>query len=101
MQNRLIRRGVLAVFVAGLLTVAASVPASAACLSKAETRSLVSSGAVLRLAALRGKIKDEIVNARLCERNGHFFYRVTVLDANGAVSRLRFDAKTGARLGGK
>lgn len=101
MQNRLIRRGVLAALVAGLVTAAASASASAACLSRAETRALVSSGAVLRLAALRGKIKDEIVNARLCERNGRLFYRVTVLNANGAVRRLRFDAKTGARFGGK
>ncbi len=97
------RRTVWALLITGLLvlTGASYAPAEAACLSQQETRALVASGQVIRVGALKGKIRGEVVNVRLCERKGRLFYRVTVLAANGNVRRLRFDARTGRRMGGK
>ena len=42
--------------------------------------------------------EDEIINADLVDQGGRASYRITVLSADGKVTRLFFDAVTGARL---
>ncbi|PLX39071.1 MAG: hypothetical protein C0606_00560 [Hyphomicrobiales bacterium] len=99
MLKRAFRSYFVVPLVAIFLTLSVGGAASAACLSKGEMRALINSGAVVRLAAVRNKIRGEIVNVRLCERGGTLFYRVTVLKGNGNVIRVRFNARSGARMG--
>ena len=70
-------------------------PASAACLSPAESREILASGQVMplsqaiRQAGIRGQ---PVGQARLCENRGGWFYRVKVLDRRGEVTRVEIPA---------
>jgi uncharacterized membrane protein YkoI len=73
------------------------------CLSQKERRSLVDSGAVLRLAAavhaVRGHVQGTLVRARLCRRPEGLVYLLTVLAHDGKVARVTIDAAKGTLVG--
>ena len=48
--------------------------------------------------AVRAISDGEIIDAELADRGGRSSYRITVLEKDGRVTRLFFDAATGARL---
>jgi hypothetical protein len=52
-----------------------------------------------RLSALRRGIAGDIVRASICNQGGVWTYRITVLQPNGQVRTLLFDAASGAPLG--
>ena len=70
-------------------------PASAACLSPAESRDVLASGHVMPLSrALRraGIDGQPVGRPRLCEGGGGWFYRVKVLDRRGGVTPVEIPA---------
>jgi len=73
------------------------------CLSQKERRSLIDSGAVLRLAAavhaIRGHVQGTLVRARLCRRPEGLVYLLTVLAHDGKVARVTVDAAKGTLVG--
>jgi len=73
------------------------------CLNQKERRSLVDSGAVMRLATamhgVRGHMAGALVRARLCRRGDGFVYVLTVLAHDGKVTRVVVDAVKGTLVG--
>ena len=73
------------------------------CLNQKERRSLVDSGAVMRLASamhgVRGHMAGALVRARLCHRADGFVYVLTVLAHDGKVTRVVVDAVKGTLVG--
>jgi uncharacterized membrane protein YkoI len=73
------------------------------CLNQKERRSLVDSGAVMRLAAamrgVRGHVAGTLIRARLCHRGDGFVYVLTVLAHDGKVIRVVVDAVKGTLVG--
>ena len=55
----------------------------------------------LAAAALSGEPLEprERIHARLCERDGHLIYLLTVLATDGKVAQASIDAANGALLG--
>jgi len=73
------------------------------CLSKAEQRAAVASHEAISLAqairVLRSHGKHaEVVRARLCRRDEHLVYVLTLLSHNGKVIRTSVDAANGTLL---
>ncbi|MBL8575478.1 MAG: hypothetical protein JNM13_17510 [Hyphomicrobiaceae bacterium] len=52
----------------------------------------------LRLSELRRQIAGEIVRAAVCRVSDQWVYRVTVLEPNGQVRTIVFDATNGKSL---
>jgi len=74
-----------------------------ACLNQKERRTLVESGAVMRLAAamhaVRATVPGTLVRARLCRRGEGFAYVLTVLAHDGKVTHVVVDAVKGTLVG--
>jgi uncharacterized membrane protein YkoI len=75
------------------------------CLSRQEQRARIATRAVVPLAkavqavrAARGR-GDDILHARLCERDGRLVYLLTVLARGGKVVRVAVDAGSGVPIG--
>lgn len=71
--------------------------AKAQCLSPGEQRQAVQSGAAVRPASVQGQVNGELLRLDLCNEGGRLVYVATVLNG-GQVSRITFDARSGARL---
>lgn len=74
-------------------------PDSQHCLSRQEQRARIAARSVVPLAHAARTAKGrggDLLNARLCERNGKLVYLLTVLARNGKVLRVAVDAGTGA-----
>jgi len=73
------------------------------CLNQKERRTLVDSGAVMRLAAamhgVRSHMAGTLVRARLCRHGDGFAYVLTVLAHDGKVTRVVVDAVKGTLVG--
>jgi uncharacterized membrane protein YkoI len=89
---------------AAALSLMASVAAyaddeAAACLSEAELRQLVNSGAIVpqiyAFRTARSQSGGEVVNASLCPKDAGFVYRITTLTKDGKLGRIQIDAVTG------
>ncbi len=82
-------------------------PAHRACLTKAEQRAAVASrraislGQAIKSARIHRKKKAEVVRARLCRRGDRLVYELTLLAANGKVTRAAVDAANGALIKGR
>jgi uncharacterized membrane protein YkoI len=89
--------------VTGLLALGATGSASAAdhCLSRAEQKAKTAAHAVVPLSRAIRQVKPhgEVIRARLCERDGHLVYLLTVLGTDGKVAQASIDAANGAPLG--
>jgi len=89
--------------VAGLLVLGAAAPAAAAdhCFSRNEQRAQAASHAVMPLSRVMRQVKPrgELIRARLCERDGHLVYLLTLLAIDGKVAQANVDAESGALLG--
>jgi uncharacterized membrane protein YkoI len=87
----------------GMLVLGATLPASAAdhCLSRAEQKAKTAAHAVVPLSRAMRQLKPrgEVIRARLCERDGHLVYLLTVLGTDGKVAQASIDAANGALLG--
>ncbi len=75
------------------------------CLSRQEQRARIAARTVVPLAkavravrAARGR-GDDILHARLCERDGRLVYLLTVLARGGKVVRVAVDAGSGVPIG--
>ena len=66
--------------------------ASAKCLSNQQARKAVAAGEAVQLSAVRGKVRGEIVKARLCKNGQNYVYRITVLTKKGKVKKVRINA---------
>jgi len=88
---------------AGMLLLGALAPASAAdhCLSRTEQKAKAAARAVVPLSRAMRQVKPhgDVIRARLCERDGHLVYLLTVLGADGKVAQTSIDAANGALLG--
>lgn len=80
-----------AVITCGILLVPATT-AEAQCLNKQQTRKAVQDGKALQLSAVRGKVRGEIINAKLCRNGARYYYRITVLSKKGDVKTLKVNA---------
>jgi uncharacterized membrane protein YkoI len=80
-----------------MMAFAAVETADAACLSPAEQRDAVQSGAAVRPAAVQGQVQGELLRLELCQEGGRLVYVATVLMPGGQVDRIVFDARSGAR----
>lgn len=84
--------------------VALSVPSVEAqsCLSGSQTRQVIASGAVVRLAniasAAQARGYTQLGSASLCGAPGSYVYVVVASTASGASARLTFDAASGALI---
>ncbi|MEP3049657.1 MAG: hypothetical protein ABJL55_17535 [Roseibium sp.] len=74
-----------------VLTLAAVLPAEAACLSQGEARQAVASGQAKSLGSVAGQAGGEIVKAELCRRGGGYVYVLSVLK-NGKVTTVTVNA---------
>ena len=76
--------------------------AAAQCLSQAQTREAITSGAAKRLSWIRGRIsgvaEGEVIGANLCVHRGIYVYRITVLSRTGKVTEYMVHAASGAVL---
>ena len=70
-----------------------------ACLSEAELRHLVNSGAVVpqiyAFRTARSQTGGDVINASLCPKDAGFVYRITTLTKDGKLGRVQIDAVTG------
>ena len=71
------------------------------CLSRAEQRARAASHGVVALSRAMRAVhrRGEVIHARLCERNGHLVYLLTVLDRDGKVAQASVDAASGTLVG--
>jgi hypothetical protein len=70
------------------------------CLSQGEARDAVQRGDAIALSAIRGALGGgEVVSAQLCRGGNGLVYVVSVLGNDGAVKRVRVDARSGAVVG--
>ena len=88
---------------AGLLLLGAAAPAGAAdhCFSRNEQKAKAAAHAVVPLSRVKRQVKPrgELIGARLCERDGHLVYLLTLLGADGKVAKTSVDATSGTLLG--
>ena len=88
---------------AGLLALGAAAPADAAdhCFSRNEQKAQAAAHTVVPLSRVKRQVKPrgELIGARLCERDGHLVYLLTLLAADGKVAQASIDAASGALLG--
>ncbi len=84
---------------------AASDSTAGRCLSRQEQRARIAARTVVPLAkavrevrAANGR-RDDILHARLCEREGRLVYLLTVLARGGKVVRVAVDAGSGIPIG--
>jgi hypothetical protein len=89
----------------GEVAPAADDTAAGRCLSRQEQRARIAARTVVPLAkavrevrAARGR-GDDILHARLCEREGLLVYLLTVLARGGKVVRVAVDAGSGIPIG--
>ncbi|MEW5421379.1 PepSY domain-containing protein [Amorphus sp. 3PC139-8] len=87
------RRLALAVF----FLLAAFGAAEAQCLSGDQQRQAVQSGQAVRPSSVQSQVQGELIRLDLCNEGGRLVYIATVLGGGGQVSRVVFDARTGAR----
>lgn len=95
----------LAAVLAGALVIVAcgAAPATAAerrkCLGVDERRAAVAAKKAIPLVkavrSLRGRVRGEVVRARLCEQGKSLVYVLTVLARDGKVTRVSVDARPG------
>jgi uncharacterized membrane protein YkoI len=89
--------------VTGLLALGATAPAGAAdhCFSRNEQKAEAAAHAVVPLSRVMRQVKPrgELIRARLCERDGHLVYLLTLLATDGKVAQASIDAASGALLG--
>jgi len=88
----------------GLLGLGAIAPAAAAadhCFSRNEQKAQTASHMVVPLSKVMRQVKPrgELIRARLCERDGHLVYLLTLLARDGKVAQANVDAESGAVLG--
>ena len=87
----------------GLLLLGATAAASAAehCLSRNEQKAKTAAHAVVPLSRAMHQVKQrgDVIHARLCDRDGHLVYLLTVLGTDGKVAQASIDAANGALLG--
>jgi hypothetical protein len=83
------------------LGTASAATAADHCISRAEQRARAAAHGVVSLSrAMRAVHKrGEVIHARLCERNGHLVYLLTVLDRDGKVAQTSVDAANGTVVG--
>src|SRR5262245_63085543 len=88
---------------AGLLMLGAAAPAAAAdhCFSRNEQKAQTAAHTVVPLsrAVRQVRPRGELIRARLCERDGHLVYLVTLLAIDGKVAQASIDAESGTLLG--
>ena len=72
------------------------------CLSASQTRQVIASGAVVRLASIASAAQargySQLGSASLCGSPGNYVYRVVASTSGGASARLTFDAASGALI---
>ncbi len=89
--------------VTGMLVLGALPPAEAAdhCFSRNEQKAKAAAHAVVPLSRAMHQVKQhgDLIHARLCERDGHLVYLLTMLGTDGKVAQASVDAANGALLG--
>ena len=73
------------------------------CLTRTERRAARAAGRAIRLSELRDRHnikRSDIIDARLCESPEGLLFRLTLLARDGKVSRVTYDAVTGAVVRG-
>jgi uncharacterized membrane protein YkoI len=84
----------------GLLVLGATAAASAAdrCLTRNEQKAKTAAHSVVPLSRAMHSVRSrgEIIQARLCERDGRLVYLLTVLGRDGKVAQASVDAGVGA-----
>ncbi len=88
----LMRTTLSAITLAGVALTVPAMSAQAKCLNKKETRKVVQNGDALPFSAVRGKVRGEIVKARLCKKGKKYYYDITVLSKKGDVKKVKVDA---------
>jgi len=73
--------------------------AAAGCLSQQEQRAAIRAGTVVRPAAVRRHVPGELLNLKLCDRDGRLVYLATVLRPNGTIRTMVLDAASGTPIG--
>ena len=72
------------------------------CLSASQTRQVIASGAVVRLASIASAAQargySQLGSASLCGSPGSYVYVVVASTSGGASARLTFDAASGALI---
>jgi uncharacterized membrane protein YkoI len=85
------------------LALGATAPARAAdhCFSRNEQKQKAAAHAVVPLSRVLRQVKPrgELIRVRLCERDGHLVYLLTLLARDGKVAQASIDATSGALLG--
>jgi uncharacterized membrane protein YkoI len=76
-----------------------ALPAKAECLPWKEAGSLIAKNGLVPgnvvYKTVQAKTGGKILHASLCESNGRYFYKVSVLGPKGDVTNHKIDAKTG------
>ncbi|MDP2622020.1 MAG: hypothetical protein Q8P46_17910 [Hyphomicrobiales bacterium] len=89
---------------AGLLALAPSHEALAACLSAGPARAVIASGQVLPLSSiastLRRRYSVDVIGGQLCEGGSGYVYELKVLGPGGRADRVVVDARSGQLLSG-
>jgi len=83
-----------------LLALAGAAAAAERCFTRAEQRAKAAAHAVVPLSRAMHAVRKhgELIHARLCERDGHLVYLLTVLGRDGKVAEADVDAVNGAAL---
>lgn len=68
------------------------------CLSRADQRAAIRSGAVMRPGRITRTMRGEVLQVRLCQAGSGLVWQITELGANGRVVGHVIDARTGRRL---
>ncbi|WP_428651062.1 PepSY domain-containing protein [Roseibium sp.] len=79
------------IFALLILTLAATLPAQAACLSQAQAREAVASGKAASLGSVAGRVQGEILKAQLCQQGGGYVYVLSVKNG-GSVTTVTVNA---------
>ena len=87
-----------------LLALGAAAPTAAAadhCFSRNEQKAQAAAHAVVPLSRVKRQVRPrgELIRARLCERDGHLVYLLTLLAIDGKVAQASVDAESGALIG--
>ena len=89
---------------AGLLALAPSHEALAACLSAGQARAVIASGQVLPLSSIASTLRRhysvDVIDGQLCAEGRGYVYRLTVLGPGGRVRRVTVNASNGQVLSG-
>jgi len=87
-----------AILLLSLLTLTAASPALADKedeLNYREARRLMENGTILPLQTILKKVQGSILEVELEHERGLYLYEIEVLNSNGTVTELEFDATTG------